>query len=66
MVMWQILSGRALKAWNNQLLRPARGRVVHVFLSKKEKRKISFKKVKTMQRKPCSGFKISDMSVFRG
>lgn len=38
MVMWQVLIGRALKAWNNQLLWPVRGSAVHAFLSKKEKR----------------------------
>lgn len=44
MVMWQILIGRALKAWNDQLLGPARGRVVHAFLSRKaEKRKFFLK-----------------------
>lgn len=57
MVMWQILIGRALKAWNNQLLRPARGSAVHAFLSKKkaEKKRGFLKKgkdhaVKTVQR----------------
>lgn len=43
MVMWQVLIGwRALKAWNNQLLWPARGSAVHAFLFKKGKRKEEF------------------------
>lgn len=53
MVMWQILIGRALKAWNNQLLRPVRWSTVHTFLSKKAERRKTQKKdhaVKVMQR----------------
>ena len=37
MVMWQILIGCMLEAWNNQLLGPARGSAVHAFLLKKER-----------------------------
>lgn len=42
MVMWQILIGWTLKAWNNQLLRPVRGSTVHAFLSKRGRKKKDF------------------------
>lgn len=38
MVMWQVWMGRALKAWNNQLLGPARGTAVHALLPNKQNR----------------------------
>lgn len=38
MVMWQVLIGRALEAWNNQLLSSTRGSAVHAFLKKKRRK----------------------------
>lgn len=64
MVMWQVLIGRALKAWNNQLLGPARGSAVHAFLSKeKAEKKERFVFKTPCGKKPCSGFKMSDILV---
>lgn len=60
MVMWQILIGWALKAWNNQLFGPMRGSAVHAFLSKRAKKRKS--SIITKQ-KPFIGFKMSDSLV---
>lgn len=54
MVMWQILIGRVLKAWNNQVLRPARGSAVHVLLLKEGREKKNYIKKKKKGDIPCS------------
>jgi len=51
MVMWQVLIGRPLKAWNDQLLGPARGSAVHAFLSEKQRFFSLNKKTKNMLNK---------------